>query len=62
MIYTLWSDAIDKVFVFLRPDGSVSFVLPWINFDYLYIAVLVCITLAFIFDVFCIFVAHWRKH
>ena len=62
MIDTLFSHYIDKVFVFMSPEGNVTFVLPWLNFDFIFVTVLVCITIAFLFDVFCIFVAHWRKH
>ena len=62
MTDSLFSPVIDKVFVFLSSDDHVTFVLPWLNFDFIYITILVCITIAFIFDTVCIFLAHWRKH
>ena len=59
---TLFTPIIDKVFVFLSPEDHVTFVLPWLNFDFIYICILVCITVAFIFDTLTIFISHWRKH
>ena len=62
MIDTLFGEYIDKVFVFLRSDESISFVLPWINFDYIYLTFVIMATISFVFEVFCIFVSHWRDH
>lgn len=60
---SLFVDYIDKVFVFFAADGSISFVLPWLNFDYIYISILVCLTIVFIFDVVFIFINQkGKKH
>lgn len=53
--------AIDKVFVFFGSDGNVVFFLPWLNFDFIFICLLVIVTLNFIFDVVFIFLSRWRR-
>lgn len=59
----LFENYIDKVFVFFDSQGCISFLLPWINLDYIYITILVCIFIKFMFDVLFIFInGKGKKH
>lgn len=52
---------IDRVYVFFNDSGNVSFVLPSINLDFVYILILVIITFKFVFDILYIILSRSYK-
>lgn len=60
-IQIFFDEFIDKVYVFFTDQGNVSFFVPVINLDFVYVLVFIIITFNFIFDMLFILLSRGDK-
>lgn len=61
MLSDLIGNFTDKIYVFVTSDGSVSFVLPWIDPDAIVLTIGILITIWFFFETLFVFIGRWKK-
>lgn len=55
-------DYIDKVYVFVDQDNNIRFIFPSLNFDFIFITLLVLTTIKFTFDFLYVLLSKGEKY